>query len=126
MFEKRDIFKEFTRAEAIRKQAERERLREETLDQRRRNENAAIIQAPGEGCEFCLDGAKSDSTSDQKDICRARNNAYLPIYMNIADQRPTWCPGFERNGEGVAVETGTLKLETRETNENEHQEELPL
>lgn len=119
MFEKRDIFKEFTRAEAIRKQKERERLREATLEQRRRTENAAIIQATGEGCSACIDGAKSDSTCEQIDICRARNNAYIPIYMDINNQRPSWCPGFERNGNGLANADQEVKGV-------EHQEELPL
>jgi hypothetical protein len=119
MFEKRDIFKEFTRAEQIKRQEERERLREATLEQRRRAENSAIIQAPGEGCLFCIDGAKSDSSCDQIDICRARNNAYIPIYMDINNQRPSWCPGFERNGNGLANADQEVKGV-------EHQEELPL
>jgi hypothetical protein len=124
MFEKIDIFKEFTRAEAIRKQEKLERLREQTLDQRRRTENAAIIQAPGEGCAKCIDGAKSDSICEQIDICRCKL-AYLPVYMDLNNQRPAWCPGFERNGDGLAA--GSTVGETHKQHETEqHQEELPL
>ncbi len=133
MFEKRDIFKDFNRAEQIKRQEERERLRVETLDQRRRTENAAIIQAQGEGCFFCIDGAKSVKECDQIDICREKY-VYLPIYMDVRNQRPTWCPGFEQNGDGLPAnpssheqhEQSTYAEATADRHETEHQEELPL
>lgn len=120
----RDLFRDYGRADAARRVEDRERLRMAELESRRNAESRAIIQAPGEGCAFCVDGAKSDSTAGQIDICRGsgEEGAYLPIYMDINNQRPAWCPGFNRNGDGVAFETGNLKLETGET----QQEELPL
>ena len=114
-----DLFKEFTRADTIKAQEDRERMRALVLDQRRLVENASIIQAPGEGCAACIDGSKSDSTCDQIDICREMGNAYLPLYMDIHNQRPAWCRGFERNGTG-------LSHETHEQHETEQQEEFPL
>jgi hypothetical protein len=121
----RDLFRDYGRADAAKRVEDRDRLRMAALESRRNEETRAIIEAQGEGCAFCVDGAKSDSTASQIDICRAVFG-YLPIYMDIHNQRPAWCPGFSRNGDGVACETGNLKLETGETNENEHQEELPL
>lgn len=105
----RNLFKDFTRADAIKAQEDRERMRAQVLDQKRLAENAAIIQCPGEGCALCIDGAKSDSSATQIDICRERF-AYLPLYMDINNQRPAWCQGFERNGTGVVPETTQEEL----------------
>jgi hypothetical protein len=115
----RSIFKEFNRGDAIKAQEERVKARELVLDQRRLAENSAIIQAYGEGCVYCIDGAKSDRTAEQIDICREKL-AYLPLYMDIQNQRPSWCPGFACNGTGLAA--GPLSLEGDET----EQQELPL
>ena len=117
----RNLFKDYTRSDAIKAQEDRVKARERALDLRRLAENAAITEAPGEGCAACIDGAKSDSTASRIDICREKY-AYLPLFLDIDNQRPSWCPGFERNGDGVGFETGNLKLETIEA----QQEELPL
>lgn len=91
----RSIFKEFTRADAIKAQEERERLRRADLETQRNLENAAATQFPGEGCDSCLYCTKSVSTANQKDLC-SDSFVYLPIYMDIINQRPAWCPGFFR------------------------------
>lgn len=78
----------------------------------------SVIQAPGEGCASCVDGAKSDSTASRIDICR-EEYSYLPLHLDIDNQRPSWCPGFNRNGDGLA--SASTKNETEQ-----HQEELPL
>jgi hypothetical protein len=104
-----NLFKDFSRADAIKAQEDRERMRAQVLDQRRLSENAAIIQCPGEGCAACIDGTKSDSTAAQIDICREQF-AYLPLYMDIHNQRPAWCRGFERNGTGVVPATQQEEL----------------
>ena len=101
----RSIFKEFTRADAIKAQEDRERIRRAALESQRNLENAAATQFPGEGCDACLYCTKSDSTSEQKDLC-ANKFAYLPIYMDIVNLRPAWCPGFFRSQLTVdAIET---------------------
>lgn len=92
-----------------------QRARAASLEFKRQSEHRYIIQSPGEGCAFCVDGAKSDSSANQIDMCRQKLG-YLPIFMDIDNQRPTWCPGFERNGDGIAIETGA----------EQQQEELPL
>jgi hypothetical protein len=93
-----------------------------SLEMKRQGEHMNIIQAPGEGCAVCIDGAKSDSIASQIDMCR-QTLGYLPIHMSVTDQRPAWCPGFERNGNGVAAET--MDKGINEQNETT-QEELPL
>ena len=103
--------------------ASHQRARAASLEMKRQGEHMNIIQAPGEGCAFCIDGAKTDSIASQIDLCR-QTLGYLPIHMSVTDQRPAWCPGFERNGDGIGGET--LSHETHEAHENEHQEELPL
>lgn len=105
--------------EVCRSNRSSEIARAASMEFKRRGEHRNIIQAPGEGCSFCVDGAKSDSTAEQIDMCRQKLG-YLPIYMRIEDQRPTWCPGFERNGDGMATKP------IANVNETEHQEELPL
>jgi hypothetical protein len=117
MFEKRDLFKDFTRADAIKAQEQRVKARAFELDRRRLEENSAIIESPGEGCIYCIDGAKSVREADQIDMCR-EHIAYLPIYMDIHNQRPSWCRGFARNGTGLAA--GPIEQP------NEKQEELSL
>jgi hypothetical protein len=102
--------------------ASHQRARAASLEMKRQGEHMNIIQAPGEGCALCIDGAKSDSIASQIDLCR-QTLGYLPIHMSVTDQRPAWCPGFERNGNGVAVETSPSG--TKELNETT-QEELPL
>lgn len=91
----RSIFKEFTRADAIKAQEERERLRRAALESQRNKENAAATEFPGDGCDACLYCTRSVSTANQKDLC-SDEYAYLPIYMDIFNQRPAWCPGFFR------------------------------
>lgn len=113
------IFKEFTRADAIKAQEDRERLRRAALESQRNTENSGIIQSKGEGCATCIDGAKSVKTAAQIDICREKY-VYLPIYMDVQNQRPSWCPGYACNGTGLAA--GPLSLEEEET----EQQELPL
>jgi hypothetical protein len=66
-----------------------------------RTEIFSVIQASGEGCALCVDGAKSDSLAERIDVCR-EIYAYLPIHLDIDNQRPSWCPGFCANGSGVA------------------------
>jgi hypothetical protein len=98
-----------------------------------RTEFCSVIQAPGEGCAFCIDGAKSDSTASAIDICR-ETYSYLPLHLDTDNQRPSWCPGFERNGDGVAVDAvahetsscATTTEDSHETINEQHQEELAL
>jgi hypothetical protein len=105
----RNLFKDFTRADAIKAQEERVKARVRALDLRRLSEHEAILDCPGEGCAFCIDGAKSDSTAAQIDICREQY-AYLPLFLDINNQRPAWCRGFERNGTGVVPATTQEEL----------------
>jgi hypothetical protein len=105
----RSIFKEFTRADAIKAQEERVKARAFELDRRRLAEHEEILDRPGEGCAFCIDGAKSDSTAAQIDLCREQY-AYLPLFLDINNQRPAWCRGFERNGTGVVPATTQEEL----------------
>jgi len=90
-----------------------------------RTEFCSVIQAPGEGCAFCIDGAKSDSTASAIDICREAYS-YLPLHLDTDNQRPSWCPGFERNGEGVIKETETEQSAYANTSTADMQEELAL
>ena len=90
-----------------------------------RTEFCSVIQAPGEGCAFCIDGAKSDSTASAIDICR-ETYSYLPLHLDTDNQRPSWCPGFERNGEGVINETETEQSSYANTATEDRQEELAL
>jgi hypothetical protein len=117
----RDVFKDYSRADAANREEVRNRLRVAALESQRNAESRGIIQAPGEGCACCVDGAKSVSMADQIDICRAVAEAgsYLPIYMDIKNQRPAWCPGFNQNGNGVAAADPIIQ-------QTEQQEELPL
>jgi hypothetical protein len=117
---RRELFKDYTRADAIKEQEERERLRRAALQSQRNAENSGIIQSEGEGCATCIDGAKSVKAAEQIDICREKY-AYLPIYMDVNNQRPSWCPGYACNGTGLAAEPLA-----QEKNETAHQEEFPL
>jgi hypothetical protein len=107
--------------ELAREERNRNLLSVARIESQRQGEHRNIIQAQGEGCACCVDGAKSDSTAEQIDICRAAGEAggYLPVYMDINNQRPSWCPGFERNGEGLAAVDTVIQ-------QTEQQEELPL
>jgi len=101
-----------------------QRARAASLEMKRQGEHLNIIQAPGEGCEFCVDGCKSVKEASQVDVCR-QVFGYLPLFMSVTDQRPAWCPGFEQNGNGVSADAIVHK--TNETNnEGTIQEELPL
>ena len=110
-----------------------QRARAASLEMKRQGEHKNIIQAPGEGCAFCVDGSKSVKEASQVDVCR-QVFGYLPIFMSVADQRPEWCPGFERNGDGLPAnpssheqhEQSTYAEDTADRHETEHQEELPL
>lgn len=104
------IFKEFTRADAIKAQEERERLRRAALESQRNAENAAATEFPGDGCNFCLYCTKSVGEAAQKDLC-SDQFAYLPIYMDIINQRPSWCPGFFRAQITVDAITTTAQQE---------------
>lgn len=117
----RDLFRDYGRADAAKRVEDRDRLRMAALESRRNDETRSIIEAQGEGCACCVDEAKSVSMADQIDICRAVGEAggYLPIYMDIHNQRPAWCPGFNQNGNGVAAAEPVIQ-------QTEQQEELPL
>jgi hypothetical protein len=104
-----NLFKDFSRADAVKAQEERVKARVRALDLRRLSEHAAILDCQGEGCAFCIDGAKSDSSAVQIDICREQY-AYLPLFLDINNQRPAWCRGFERNGTGVVPATTQEEL----------------
>jgi hypothetical protein len=121
----RSIFKEFTRADAIKAQEDRERLRRAALESQRNLENATATQFPGEGCDSCLYCTKSVSTANQKDLC-SDSFVYLPIYMDIINQRPAWCPGFFRcQITQITIASVSFPL-THEQHEIEGQQELPL
>jgi len=98
---------------AMQRAQKRLQLRREELDRMRNSEDAAVISAPGEGCGLCLCAGRSVPSEDDPDDCCFKTYSYLPIHLDLNNQRPAWCTGFEARE--IATETKT-----------EQQEELPL
>jgi hypothetical protein len=97
---------------AIQRANQRQQLRLEELDRMRNDQELAIITAPGAGCGHCLVVGRSvPSETDPDDMCK-KSTAYLPIHIDLDNQRPNWCTGFERK---LEVESNT-----------DEQQELPL
>jgi len=109
---RKDLFME-PRELAMMRAQKRQQLRLEELDRMRNNEDAAVISAPGKGCGHCLLACRSvPSATDPVDCCR-KPYAYLPIHLDLNNQRPPWCKGFEAR-----------EIDT--TNEPTEQQELQL
>jgi len=112
---RKDLFMD-PRELAMERVQQRNKLRLEELDRMRNSEDAAVIFAPGKGCGHCLLVCRSvPSATDPVDCCRTYS--YLPIHLDLNNQRPAWCAGFEAR---------EIAHETHEVHEIEHQEELPL
>ena len=114
---RKELFME-QRELAMQRAQKRHQLRLEELDRMRNAEDAAVIIAPGQGCGLCLVVGRSVPSVDDPDDCCFKTYSYLPIHLVLDNERPAWCAGFEAR----EIETGNLKLETGET----QQEELPL
>lgn len=112
---RKDLFMD-PRELAMQRAQRRQQLRLEELDRMRNTENAAVITAPGQGCGLCLCVGRSVPSEGDPDDCCFKTYSFLPIHLDLNNQRPNWCPGFE--AKEIAHET--------EQHETEHQEELPL
>ena len=109
---RKDLFKD-QRELAMQRAQKRHQLRLEELDRMRNTEDAAVIAAPGEGCGNCLCAGRSVPSAEDPVDCCFKTYSYLPIHLDLNNQRPAWCAGFEHRE--IAIEKTT-----------EHQEELPL
>lgn len=110
---RKDLFMD-PRELAMQRAQRRQQLRLEELDRMRNSEDAAVITAPGQGCGRCLVVGRSvPSDSDPVDCC-FKPYSYLPIHLDLNNQRPAWCTGFEP------------KEIAHETINEQHQEEFSL
>ena len=109
---RKDLFMD-PRELAMQRAQKRHQLRLEELDRMRNTEDAAVITAPGEGCGLCLCAGRSVPSEDDPDDCCFKTYSYFPIHLDLNNQRPEWCTGFE-----------PMKFDIEKT--TEQQEELPL
>jgi len=111
---RKDLFMD-PRELAMQRAQQRHQLRLEELDRMRNDQDLAIITAPGAGCGHCLVVGRSVPSADDPDDCCKKTYSYLPIHLDLNNQRPAWCTGFEAK-----------EIAHEEQHKTEHQEELPL
>ena len=119
---RKELFMEQRELAVLRAQ-QRHQLRLEELDRMRLSEDMSVISAPGAGCGRCLLAGRSVPSEEDPDDCCFKTYSYLPIHLDLNNQRPAWCKGFEPRE--IADEEPTEHPSYAKATED-MQEELPL